>query len=49
MKNLKGGFSGFGGDQEQLKKVVSTGEGTLAGADGYTISSWGHSYGFIQT
>jgi hypothetical protein len=53
IKDLKGSFSSFGGDQGKLKKVVSICEGTLAGTDGNSISDsclvcWGYSYGFIQ-
>ncbi len=53
IKDLKGSFSSFGGDQGKSKKIVSICECTLARMDGNFISDscsvcWGYSYGFIQ-
>ncbi len=41
IEDLESSFSGFGDNQRQSKEIVGIGKGTLAGADGYTISNSG--------
>ncbi len=50
---MKGSFSGFGSDKGHAKEIVGTGKGTLAGANGYSISNSNlicrsHSDRFVQ-